>query len=150
MDWPRSKSVNFDEAWYLATYSDVADAVRAGACASGWDHYVQFGLREGRLGSPQLPATLGQVTTKFDPLETSPLTSGIFNSDSPLPSFSQNGDRATEIDPAVTIVHDAGGAEVCDVKRLRSLEEENAKLKKLLAEAILDNAMLKDLAGKTW
>jgi hypothetical protein len=38
-----------------------------------------------------------------------------------------------------------GGPEVSDAKPLRSLEEENAKLKKLLAESMLDNAALKDL-----
>jgi putative transposase len=43
-----------------------------------------------------------------------------------------------------------GGLEVSDAKRLRSLEDENAKLKKLLAEAMLDNAMLKDVASKKW
>ena len=37
-----------------------------------------------------------------------------------------------------------GGLDVSDAKRLKSLEDENAKLKKLLAEAMLDNAMLKD------
>ena len=37
-----------------------------------------------------------------------------------------------------------------DAKRLKALEDENAKLKKLLAEAMLDNAMLKDVAGKKW
>ena len=37
-----------------------------------------------------------------------------------------------------------GGLEVSDAKRLKALEDENAKLKKLLAEAMLDNAMLKD------
>jgi putative transposase len=36
-----------------------------------------------------------------------------------------------------------GGLDVSDAKRLKSLEDENAKLKKLLAEAMLDNAMLK-------
>ncbi len=40
-----------------------------------------------------------------------------------------------------------GGLEVSDAKRLKSLEDENAKLKKLLAEAMLDNAMLKDIAA---
>jgi putative transposase len=35
-------------------------------------------------------------------------------------------------------------------KRLKALEDENAKLKKLLAEAMLDNAMLKDVASKKW
>ena len=43
-----------------------------------------------------------------------------------------------------------GGLEVSDAKRLKALEDENAKLKKLLAEAMLDNAMLKDVAAKKW
>ncbi len=37
-----------------------------------------------------------------------------------------------------------------DARRLKTLEDENAKLKKLLAEAMLDNAMLKDIASKKW
>ena len=41
-----------------------------------------------------------------------------------------------------------GGMEVSDARRLKALEDENAKLKKLLAEAMLDNAMLKDIAAK--
>jgi putative transposase len=41
-----------------------------------------------------------------------------------------------------------GGLEVSEAKRLKALEDENAKLKKLLAEAMLDNAMLKDIATK--
>ncbi len=41
-----------------------------------------------------------------------------------------------------------GGMDVSDARRLKSLEDENAKLKKLLAEAMLDNAMLKDIASK--
>ena len=43
-----------------------------------------------------------------------------------------------------------GGMEVSEAKRLRELEAENAKLKKLLAEAELDKAMLKDVLGKKW
>ena len=43
-----------------------------------------------------------------------------------------------------------GGLEVSDARRLKALEEENAKLKKLLAEQMLDNAVLKDLASKKW
>jgi putative transposase len=43
-----------------------------------------------------------------------------------------------------------GGMDVSDAKRLRALEDENAKLKRLLAEAMLDNAMLKDVASKKW
>ena len=41
-----------------------------------------------------------------------------------------------------------GGMEVSDAKRLRGLEDENRRLKKLLAEAMLDNAALKDILGK--
>ncbi|WP_405053200.1 IS3 family transposase [Sphingomonas sp. SORGH_AS_0870] len=41
-----------------------------------------------------------------------------------------------------------GGLEVSDAKRLRSLEEENARLKRLLADTMLDNAGLKDLLSK--
>jgi putative transposase len=41
-----------------------------------------------------------------------------------------------------------GGLDVSDARRLKALEAENAKLKKLLAEAMLDNAMLKDLTTK--
>ena len=40
--------------------------------------------------------------------------------------------------------------EVSDALRLKALEDENTKLKKLLAEAILDNAMLRDVAGRKW
>jgi putative transposase len=43
-----------------------------------------------------------------------------------------------------------GGLEVCDARRLKALEEENVKLKKLLAEVMLDNAMLKDIASEKW
>ena len=43
-----------------------------------------------------------------------------------------------------------GGLDVSDAKRLRALQDENTKLKKLLAEAMLDNAMLKDIATKKW
>jgi putative transposase len=41
-----------------------------------------------------------------------------------------------------------GGMEVSDAKRLKGLEDENRRLKKLLAEAMLDNAALKDILGK--
>jgi putative transposase len=43
-----------------------------------------------------------------------------------------------------------GGMEVTEAKRLRTLEDENAKLKKLLAEAMLDIAVLKDISSKKW
>ncbi len=43
-----------------------------------------------------------------------------------------------------------GGLEVSDAKRLRGLEDENTRLKKLLADTMLDNAVLRDLAAKKW
>jgi putative transposase len=43
-----------------------------------------------------------------------------------------------------------GGMNVSDARRLKALEDENAKLKRLLAETMLDNAMLKDLNAKKW
>jgi putative transposase len=43
-----------------------------------------------------------------------------------------------------------GGLDVSEARRLKVLSDENAKLKKLLAEAMLDNAMLKELSSKKW
>jgi putative transposase len=43
-----------------------------------------------------------------------------------------------------------GGMDVSDARRLKALEDENSKLKKLLAETMLDNAILKDIAAKKW
>ena len=60
--------------------------------------------------------------------------------------------RRHGISPATFYKYKAkfGGLEVSDARRLRVLEEENARLKKLLAEAMLDNVVLKDLASKKW
>ena len=43
-----------------------------------------------------------------------------------------------------------GGLELSDARKLKALEDENAKLKKLLAEQMLDNAMLRDVASRKW
>ncbi len=43
-----------------------------------------------------------------------------------------------------------GGMDVSEAKRLKALEEENAKLKKLLADQMLEAAALRELLGKKW
>jgi len=43
-----------------------------------------------------------------------------------------------------------GGMDVSEAKRLKQLEEENAKLKRIVAEQALDITMLKDVVGKKW
>lgn len=43
-----------------------------------------------------------------------------------------------------------GGMDVSQARKLKVLEDENTKLKKLLAEAILDNAVLKEVTSKNW
>ena len=43
-----------------------------------------------------------------------------------------------------------GGLNVSDARKLKALEAENNKLKKLLAEQMLDNAVLKDINSKKW
>ena len=68
------------------------------------------------------------------------------------------GARAAEVCRKLGIVENTfyrwkakyGGMEVSEARRLRALELENAKLKRLLAEAMLDNAALKDVLSKKW
>lgn len=43
-----------------------------------------------------------------------------------------------------------GGLDVFEARRLKALEDENARLQRLLADAMLDNAALKEIAGKNW
>jgi putative transposase len=43
-----------------------------------------------------------------------------------------------------------GGMDVSQARRLKALEDENGRLKRMLADAMLDNAALKDLLGKNW
>ena len=43
-----------------------------------------------------------------------------------------------------------GGLKVSDARRLKALEDENVKLKKLAAETMLDNAILKDINSRKW
>ena len=43
-----------------------------------------------------------------------------------------------------------GGMDVSEARKLKALEEENGRLKRMLADAMLDNVALKDLLGKKW
>ena len=43
-----------------------------------------------------------------------------------------------------------GGLDVSEARRLKALEDENARLKRMLADAMRDNVALKDLLGKKW
>ena len=43
-----------------------------------------------------------------------------------------------------------GGMDISEARRLKALEDENTRLKRLPADAVLDNAALKDLVGKKW
>jgi len=43
-----------------------------------------------------------------------------------------------------------GGMDVSEARRLKALEDENTKLKRMLVDAMLDNVALKDLLGKKW
>lgn len=43
-----------------------------------------------------------------------------------------------------------GGMDIAEAKKLRALETENARLKKLLAETALENSILKEVAAKKW
>lgn len=63
-------------------------------------------------------------------------------------------DVARRVGVTVTTFHrwksKFGGMEVNEARRLRALEDENGKLKKLLADQLLDNAALKAVLGKKW
>ena len=56
--------------------------------------------------------------------------------------------QARDLRRHVMQVSKVGGMDVSDAKRLKALEDENAKLKKLLAETMLDNAILKDINSR--
>ena len=45
---------------------------------------------------------------------------------------------------------EVGGMDLSNAKRLKALEEENSKLKRLLTDALLDNAALKDVVSRKW
>jgi putative transposase len=69
-----------------------------------------------------------------------------------------NGAKATDVGRRLGVTEQTiyrwrqkfGGMEVNEAKRLRALEDENTKLKKLLADQMLDNAALKAVLGKKW
>src|ERR1017187_9861385 len=55
------RDFEFDEAWYLQAYPDVAEAVRDGVVPSGLTHYVKYGRDEGRLPSAFDPKWYAKV-----------------------------------------------------------------------------------------
>ena len=65
-------------------------------------------------------------------------------------SRTHGSERGDEGQPSSSTRCKYGGLEVNEAKRLRALEEENSKLKRLLADAMLDNAALKDVLSKKW
>jgi putative transposase len=64
--------------------------------------------------------------------------------------FVMKGKRYTEEQSFYRWKSKFGGMEVSDAKRLRELEAENSRLKKLLAEAELNKSMLRDVLSKKW
>ena len=66
----------------------------------------------------------------------------------------KTGDRARKHGIAEATLYNwkakYGGMDVSDAKRLKALEDENSKRKRLLADAMLDNSALKDLLSKKW
>jgi Transposase len=70
------------------------------------------------------------------------------------PQGPRSGRQGVECDPPTWSFYrwksKFGGMEVSEAKRLKEVEAENARLKKLLAEAELDKAMLKDVLSKKW
>ena len=76
-------------------------------------------------------------------------------SDAPSSAFPGNGQQRAELAEIAALKKEVaklkakyGGLELSDAKRLKQLEDENAKLKRLLADTMLDNVVLKDLLGK--
>ena len=64
---------SFDEAWYLASNSDVAEAVTRGEFLSAWHHYLNYGQHEGRPPAPPFrPADPGDETSAKGPLYLAP------------------------------------------------------------------------------
>lgn len=64
-----------------------------------------------------------------------------------LPTLSCAASMASAQRRFYKVTAEYGGMELSDTKRLKQLEEENAKLKRLVAEVLLDNIVLKDLPG---
>jgi hypothetical protein len=107
----------FSESYYLATYSDVAAAVRAGQLASAWQHYLQYGQSEGRNPSayfdeafyrrayPDVAAAVkaGAVRSGFEQFNMY----GQFEKRDPNPYFSESYYDSVNGDVAAAIVSGA-------------------------------------------
>jgi hypothetical protein len=59
-------SSDFEEAYYLRTNPDVAEAVKSGIFATGWAHYLAAGRAEGRPGSPSSSAVIAAEVAKLN------------------------------------------------------------------------------------
>jgi len=64
------------------------------------------------------------------------------------PSGSRQGRVTASLAGCLQLKARYGGMDLSDAKRLKQLEDENAKLKRLVADVMLDNVVLKDLLGK--
>lgn len=66
----------------------------------------------------------------------------------------KTGDLARKHEISEATLHDwkakYGGMDVSDAKRLKALEDENSKLKRLLADAVFDDSALRELLAKKW
>jgi FkbH-like protein len=87
---PEELGIEFDEAWYLRSYADVAEAVTAGRCPSALLHYLWNGEREGRL---PLPPTEIRIPRSVD----IPTEAGL---EGPLHTVSTNHNGAKYLCPS--------------------------------------------------
>lgn len=94
----------FDEAQYLANNQDVADAIKSGGFASGYQHYLNFGQKEGRdpnarLGFLAAAAKSSETPNMFDPNSKDyAATAGLFGT----PSYMQGGHKVQNPDGSWT------------------------------------------------